>query len=177
LGSLECGVEDGGVTPGEASHLLALRFDQKDYPDWLPNTAIADEGFSKAIASIIKGGMLLEEGGNQHLWPLGTEPPRPNIGPDSVRVTLRGTPVGEPTVRHCEIESGNWGFQAALSVKTRTLVFRVYRLHPDREELQKELDAIAAAGDVQVFGMLEDDGGGEVNLEVMVEHWRPVPSG
>jgi len=56
--------------------------------------------------------------------------------------------------------------------------FRAYRLHPNREELQRELDAIASAGDVQVFGIMEDAGvTGEMNMEVMVERWGPVDEG
>jgi len=181
-GGLNAALKMGAATPGEASHLLALLFDEKDYPDWLPNIAICSEGFSRVIAPILKEC-------TNHWWPLGTEPPRPNIGPDSVRVTLRGTPVGEPTVRHCEVDPGNWQFQAALSVKTRTLEFRVFRLHPDREELQRELDAIAAAGDVQVFGVMDNGDAGDklrcsdcghvsdelaMSLDVMVEHWAPM---
>jgi len=168
-GGLDAALKMGGVTPGEASHVLALRFDEKDYPDWLPNAVTADEGFSKVIVPILK------ECPN-HLWTLGDEPPRPLIGPDSSRVSLRGEPVGEPVIRHCEIERGEPVVQAAITVKTRTLDFRVFRLHPDREELQKELDAIFDAGDVKVVGVMEDGGAGEgLILDVMVETWAAVP--
>jgi len=75
-GGLNAALKMGAATPGEASHLLALLFDEKDYPDLLPNTAIASDELSKVIAPLLEVNMSSEEGCNQHLWPLGTEPPR-----------------------------------------------------------------------------------------------------
>jgi len=175
-GGLDAALKMGAATPGEASHLVALTFDDKDYPDWLPRTALAGPWCSRVIMPIMEASLTGKVGESEgiQLWPLGTEPPKLLLRHDTIRIALRGTPVGEPTVRHCEIEPGNWGFQAALSIKARNLDFRAFRLHPDREELQGELDAIAAAGDVKIFGMMDEGGGDEVRMDVMVEHWAPV---
>ena len=69
-------------------------------------------------------------------------------------------------------------YQVSMTIKARHMDFRAARIHPDRVELQRELDAIYAAGDVRVVGTLEDEGAGdEMILAVMVEQWAPVEKG
>ena len=176
-GGLDVVIRMGLMDPGEASHLVALTFDDQDYPDWLPKTTLAGPWCARVIMPILehslKGDMPESEG--VQLWPLGTEPPKPNLKRDSIHVSLRGEPMGEPAVRHCWLESGEPVFQAALSIKARHMVFRAARIHPDREKLQEEIDAIYTAGDVQVVGTMENRGAGdELLLDVSVEHWAPV---
>ena len=176
-GGLDAVIGMGLMGPGGGSHLVALTFDDKDYPDWLPKTTLAGPWCSSVMTPILqhslKGDMPESEG--VQLWPLGTEPPRPNLKRDSIHVAIRGEPVGEPAIRYCRLQPGGPVFQGSIIIKARHMDFRAYRIHPDRDELQQELDTIAGGGDVQVIGMLEDGGAaGEVNLEIMVERWGPV---
>lgn len=179
-GGLDSIISMGLMEPGGGTHLVMLTFDDADYPDWLPKTTLAGRWCSRVIMPLLehslKGDMPESEG--VQLWSLGTEIPGPIVERDTVKVSLRGEPKGEPGIRYCPGESGGPVYQASITIRARHMDFRAYRVHPNREELERELDAIASAGDVQVFGIMEDAGvTGEVKLEVMVERWGPVGEG
>ena len=174
-GGLDAVIRTGLMEPGEASHLVALTFDDKDYPDWLPKATLAGPWCSRMITPIVRHSLKGDTGEGVQLSPLGSEPPTPQLQPDSVRVTLRGVPVGEPIFRECEHEELGWGCQGMLEVKAAWIHFRAYRFLTDRDKLQEELDYIIAAGEVQITGRMEDGGAGDKLIpEVIVEHWAPV---
>ena len=176
-GGLDVALRIGAATPGEGSHVVALTFDDVDYPDWLPKTTVSSPWCSRVIMPLLehslKGDMPESEG--VQLWPLETEPPKPYLEPDSVRVSLRGKPISEPVFRECELQGVGWGCQGKIEIKAASIVFSAYRFLIDRGKLQEEFDHFVAAGEVQITGRMENGGGGhELIPDVLVEHWAPV---
>jgi len=170
-GGLDAAIKMGSTTAGEASHIVALTFDDKDYPDWLPKATLASSWCSRVVKPILQHMLKGDASEGVHLWPLGTEPPKSQLQSDSVRVTLRGKPTGESRIRECEHEELGWGYQGMLEVKAAWITFRAYYFFADRDKLQEEFDRITAAGEVQVTGRMENGGAGdELIPEVMVEH-------
>jgi len=87
-GGLDAIISQGLMQPGGATHLVALTFDDKDYPNWLPKTTLAGPWCSRVIIPLLEHSMKgdMPESGGVQLWPIGTEiPPRPNVERDSVR--------------------------------------------------------------------------------------------
>ncbi len=73
-GGLNATIRMGSMDPGPASHVVALTFDDKDYPDWLPKVTSVDREIAPIMGAMVK--TSLEGAGPElvvHAWPLSTE--------------------------------------------------------------------------------------------------------
>ena len=178
-GGLNAALEMGCATPGEASHIVALTFNDKAYPDWLPKVTLAEPGCSRVITPLLRHALKEDTDEGMQLSPLGDEPPQPQLEANSVRVNLRGVPKGEPVIRECDIPGKGRGFEGAIMVTCADIVFNVSQPSGNREHLQRDLDTLIAAGDIQVIGTMRHGGiggDGKILPLVFAEHWAPIPA-